>query len=51
MPIFLLGLLLGLPSGVGPSLSTGAPHLGGIIGVIAAVLTWLGIAILIICGD
>ncbi|MFD3815130.1 hypothetical protein ACFWRZ_08690 [Streptomyces rubiginosohelvolus] len=48
---FLLGLLLGALSGIGTHLFTGDPQLGAIVGVIAAVVTWLGIAVLVFCTD
>ncbi|MFD7763581.1 hypothetical protein [Streptomyces microflavus] len=51
MPVFLLGLLLGALSGFGTYLYTGHAQLGAAVGLIAAVLTWLGIWSLIFASD
>lgn len=44
MPLFLLGLLLGAISGVVTYGLTADSQLASIAGIIAAVLTWLGLA-------
>jgi len=51
MPLFLLGLVLGgLSGGITYGL-TADGQLAAIVGAVAAVLTWLGIAALIIADD
>ncbi|HKX69898.1 MAG TPA: hypothetical protein VJM75_01665 [Acidimicrobiales bacterium] len=51
MPVFLLGLALGgISAGITYGLTTDG-HLAALIGAIAALLTWLGIAVLIIADD
>ncbi|MFE4328714.1 hypothetical protein ACFRQM_04445 [Streptomyces sp. NPDC056831] len=44
MPLFLLGVALGALSGVCTYAYTGHGNLAAIVGIIAAVLTWCGIA-------
>ncbi|MFE7073780.1 hypothetical protein ACFU96_27205 [Streptomyces sp. NPDC057620] len=51
MPIFLLGLVLGGISGGVTFSLTADGQLAAIIGIIAAVLTWLGLATLIFADD
>lgn len=51
MPRFILGLVLGALSGGVTFGLTADGQLAAIIGVIAAVLTWLGLATLIIADD
>lgn len=51
MPLFLLGLALGALSGIGTYAYTGAGDLATAVGIIAAVLTWCGIATLAILDD
>ncbi|MFI6032987.1 hypothetical protein ACIBBD_02155 [Streptomyces sp. NPDC051315] len=51
MPVFILGIVLGaISGGVTYGLSADG-QLAAIVGAIAAVLTWLGIASLIIADD
>lgn len=51
MPLFLLGLVLGGISGGVTFGLTADGQLAAIIGIIAAVLTWLGLATLIFADD
>ncbi|MCI4045460.1 hypothetical protein [Streptomyces sp. TRM75563] len=51
MTLFLLGLALGALSGVGTYAYTGAGGLAAAVGIIAAVLTWCGIATLAVLND
>lgn len=51
MPTFLLGLVLRAISGGATYGLTADGQLAAIVGAIAAVLTWLGIASLIIADD
>ena len=51
MPTFILGLLLGGVSGGVTYGLTADGQLAAIVGAIAAVLTWLGIASLLIADD
>jgi hypothetical protein len=51
VPVFLLGVALGgISGGLTHGLTTDS-HLAVLVGIIAAVLTWLGIAALIIAND
>ncbi|WP_406000714.1 hypothetical protein [Streptomyces sp. NBC_00829] len=51
MPLFILGLLLGgISGGITYGLTTDG-QLAAIVGVVAMVLTWLGLASLIIADD
>ncbi|MFE7899208.1 hypothetical protein ACFU3E_17095 [Streptomyces sp. NPDC057424] len=51
MPTFILGVLLGAISGGITYGLTSDGQLAAIVGAIAAVLTWLGIASLILADD
>jgi hypothetical protein len=51
MPVFLLGLVLGGISGSVTFGLTADGQLAAIIGAFAAVLTWLGLATLLIADD
>ncbi|QJT04380.1 hypothetical protein G9272_32195 [Streptomyces asoensis] len=51
MPTFILGVILGAVSGGVTYGLTADGQLAGIVGVIATVLTWLGIASLISADD
>ncbi|WP_159392942.1 hypothetical protein [Streptomyces cyaneogriseus] len=51
MPVFLLGVALGGLSGGVTFGLTADGHVAAIVGVIAAVLTWLGIAAFIAVDD
>ncbi|MGA5869290.1 hypothetical protein [Streptomyces cinereoruber] len=51
MPLFLLGLALGSLSGTITHALTDDGQLAAIVGAIAAVLTWLGLATLLIADD
>lgn len=51
MPLFILGLLLGGISGGITYGLTADGQLAAIVGVVAMVLTWLGLASLIIADD
>ncbi len=51
MPTFILGLLLGAISGAVTYGLTVDGQLAAIVGAITAVLTWLGIATLLIADD
>jgi hypothetical protein len=51
MPLFILGLALGSVSGVTAFGLTDDGQLAAIVGAVAAVLTWLGIATLILADD
>lgn len=51
MPLFLLGVALGGISGGVTYALTADGQLAAILGVIAAVLTWLGIATVIFAND
>lgn len=42
VPVFLLGLALGALFGGGTFLTTGVGHLAVAVGLVVAVLTWLG---------
>lgn len=51
MPIFILGIVFGAISGGVTYGLTAEGQLAAIVGIVAAVLTWLGIASLIIADD
>jgi hypothetical protein len=51
MPVFILGVVLGAISGGVTYGLTADGQLAAIVGVAAAVLTWLGLATLIIADD
>ncbi|MEU9218907.1 hypothetical protein AB0D47_20425 [Streptomyces sp. NPDC048376] len=51
MPLFILGLLLGGISGGVTYGLTADPQIAGIVAAIAAILTWLGLAALVIADD
>lgn len=51
MPVFMLGIALGTLSGIGTYVCTGEQQLAAIVGIIAAVLTWCGLATLAILDD
>ncbi|MFI7563816.1 hypothetical protein ACIBVM_18500 [[Kitasatospora] papulosa] len=51
MPLFLLGIACGLISGTATYAYTGAGQISAAVGIIAAVLTWCGIAVLAIFDD
>jgi hypothetical protein len=46
VPLFLLGIALGALSGLGTYVFTTDGQLAAIVGIVCAVLTWLGIATL-----
>ncbi|MFF5642086.1 hypothetical protein ACFY8Q_07200 [[Kitasatospora] papulosa] len=51
MPLFLLGMACGLISGTATYVYTGHGPISTAVGIIAAVLTWCGIATLAILDD
>lgn len=51
MPVFIAGLLLGAISGGGTYAFTGDGQLGAIVGVVVAVLCWLGVAAVVLIDD
>lgn len=51
MPLFLLGLLLGALSGGGTYALTSDGQLGAVVGVVAAVVTWCGYALVVLVDD
>ncbi|WP_158920596.1 hypothetical protein [Streptomyces sp. NBRC 109706] len=51
MPLFLLGLLLGALSGGGTYALTSDSQLAAIVGLIVAVVTWLGHALIVLVDD
>ncbi|MEV4966674.1 hypothetical protein AB0886_05320 [Streptomyces sp. NPDC024062] len=51
MPLALLGIGCGVISGAATYAYTGAGQISAAVGIVAAVLTWLGIATLAIFDD
>ena len=51
MPVFILGIVLGAISGGITYGLTADGQLAAIVGIVAAVLTWLGVATLIFADD